>query len=363
MNIDELIGAWIRPQIRELTSYHVPDPGECVKLDAMENPYAWPPELVEQWLARLRQVQVNRYPDPAARALVRRLREALHVPEGAGVLLGNGSDELIQILAMAMTGVDRTLLAPEPGFVMYRMIARFTGMGYVGVPLRESDFSLDMPAMRRAIAQHRPAVIFLAYPNNPTGNLFAAEHVEEILDLAPGVVVLDEAYAPFAEASFMSVLEQRPHLLVMRTLSKLGLAGLRLGLLAGHSAWIGELDKLRLPYNVNVLTQVSAEFALTHQAVFDDQTLRIRRARASLYDALEHHAGVRCWPSRANFILLRTLGVEAGTVFERLKARGVLVKNLSGSGPPLQDCLRVTVGTPEDNRLFIEALDCALAEG
>lgn len=350
-----MIERWIRPEIRAISAYHVPDPGKMVKLDAMENPYPWPPEMVDAWLERLRHVAVNRYPDPAARALVGRLRAAMGVPDGMGVLLGNGSDELIQILALAVAAPGRKVLAPEPSFVMYRMIATFAGMDYVGVPLRP-DFSLDREAMLAAIAAHDPAVVFLAYPNNPTGNLFDAADVEAILAAANGVVVVDEAYHAFAQASFMGRLGEFDNLLVMRTVSKLGLAGLRLGLLAGPAAWTAELDKVRLPYNINVLTQASAEFALEHLDVLDAQTARIRDDREAMADGLSALAGVEVFPSRANFILFRVPTGRAASVFDGLKAKGVLIKNLAGAGGPLADCLRVTVGTPEENRAFLAAL-------
>ncbi|HEC29218.1 MAG TPA: aminotransferase class I/II-fold pyridoxal phosphate-dependent enzyme, partial [Gammaproteobacteria bacterium] len=225
MTDSNLIKHWIRPEIRELSAYHVPDPAGMIKLDAMENPYTWPDEMIREWQVILKDIELNRYPDPSGRQLVRQIRKSFSIPDDMAILLGNGSDELIQMIALAVAGKDRVILAPEPGFVMYSMIARFAGMQYVGVPLIASDFSLDMNAMRRAIETRQPAVIFLAYPNNPTGNLFDAEQVREIITIAPGLVVLDEAYTAFAEDTFMASLGQYPNLLVMRTVSKMGLAG------------------------------------------------------------------------------------------------------------------------------------------
>ncbi|ROR29777.1 histidinol-phosphate transaminase [Inmirania thermothiophila] len=354
------VTAVIREEIRALAAYHVPPAQGLVKLDAMENPYTWPPEMVAEWLRLLERVAVNRYPDPGAEALKARLREAMGVPEGAGILLGNGSDEIIQILALAAGGPRRAVVAPEPGFVMYRMIATFCGLGYRGVPLRAEDFALDVGAMRAALREARPALVFLAAPNNPTGNLFDEAALRAVIEAAPGLVVVDEAYAPFADFTAMGWLAEYPHLLVMRTVSKLGLAGLRLGLLAGDPAWIAELEKVRLPYNVNVLTQVSAEFALRHGEVFAAQTAAIRAERARLHGALAAVAGVRVWPSRANFLLFRVPAGRAGEVFEGLRTRGVLVKNLDGSHPLLADCLRVTVGRPEENDAFLAALEAVL---
>ncbi len=346
----------IRPEIRALSAYHVPDPENCIKLDAMENPYHWLADLVDAWLEKLKTVEINRYPDPAAKTLTAQLRNAMEIPESANVVLGNGSDELIQMILMAVSGKDRVVLAPEPTFVMYKMTAQFVDMPFVGVPLDE-HFQLDLSAMLDAIEQHQPAVIFLAYPNNPTGNLFDVNAIEQILQVAPGFVVVDEAYHVFAKESFMPRLDEFPNLLVMRTVSKMGLAGLRLGLLAGAAKWIDEINKVRLPYNINVLTQATASFILEHEGVLQEQARLIREARTALMLGLSEIDGVEhVYPSRANFILFRVNTGTATALFERLKTHGVLVKNLDGAGSSLKDCLRVTVSTPEENRAFLSAM-------
>lgn len=353
--------ALIRPEVRALTAYHVPPAQGMIKLDAMENPYGWPEELKNLWLARLREVPLNRYPDPSATALKARLRQAMHIPESAGLILGNGSDELIQMVILALSVPGAVVLAPEPSFVMYRLISRFAGMDYVGVPLKDADFSLDLETTLEAMERHRPAVIFLAYPNNPTGNRFSEVDVERIIAAAPGLVVVDEAYVPFAGHSFLGSLAQYDHLLVMRTLSKMGLAGLRLGLLMGAPHWLNELEKLRLPYNINVLTQVSAEFALAHQELLDEQAHLIRAERAGLLNALRALPGLTVFPSETNFILFRAPQGQGAPLFQALHRAGILIKNLSDGGR-LRDCLRVTVGTPEENRAFLAALCAALED-
>ncbi len=354
--IKDLVEEWVRPEIKAISAYHVPDAAGLIKLDAMENPYTWPDDLREEWLELLSTVDVNRYPDPQAAAVTDRLLEAMDVPVGARLLLGNGSDELIQMLAMTLGGPGRTIVSVDPGFVMYDMIARFVGMEYVGVPLRADDFSLDTPAILQVLEQRRPALVFLAYPNNPSGNLFSQQEMEQIIAAAPGVVVVDEAYAPFTDASFMSRIGEYPNLLVMRTVSKMGLAGLRLGLLAGAPEWIEQIDKTRLPYNINVLTQVSAEFALRHQDIFVAQTAEIREQRSVVFEALQAIDGITPFPSEANFILARMPEGRAGEIHAALRDRGVLVKNLHGANPMLQGCLRITIGTPEENGAFLEAL-------
>jgi histidinol-phosphate aminotransferase len=349
----------IRDEVRSIAAYHVPDSRGLIKLDAMENPYGLPAELREQIAGLASQASLNRYPDPGAAALKAQLREAMHVPDAMDLLLGNGSDELIQILALAVNRPLAVLLGVEPSFVMFRMVAAFTGMRYVGVPLTP-EFDLDVERLQAAVREHQPALAFIAYPNNPTGNLFDVEAIHGLIEASPGLVVVDEAYHAFAGRSFLPELERYPNLLVMRTLSKLGFAGLRLGMLIGRPAWLSELDKLRLPYNVNVLTQQIAACVLRRPDVLKMQTEAICAARTRLLAGLQSLPGVRAFPSDANFILFRAPRADA--VFAGLKARGVLIKNLSGSHPSLIDCLRVTVGTAEENERFLSALQQSLLQ-
>lgn len=342
----------LRQEILDLKAYHVPDSSGMIKLDAMENPYPLPAALRSEIAMAVEVAAINRYPDPGATLLKGKIRSVNQLPEGIEILLGNGSDELIQLLAMSVSIPGAVLLSVEPSFVMYRMIATFTGMRYSGVALRP-DFSLDMPALLSAIERDQPALIFLAYPNNPTGNLFAAEEIRQIIEIAPGLVVVDEAYYAFASDSFITRLSDCPNLLVMRTFSKLGMAGLRLGFLAGSVMWLEQLEKLRLPYNVGVLPQSIAGILLDHHEVLLQQAEQIKQERTRLYKLLGS-LSVQVYPSEANFLLFRVTGALA--IFEGLKQRGVLIKNLNGSHPMLQDCLRVTVGTRAENDKFIAAL-------
>jgi histidinol-phosphate aminotransferase len=358
-SLQDLVARWVRPQIRDIAAYHVPPAAGLIKLDAMENPYPWPEEMVAEWLEVLRGVELNRYPDASASQLKQRLREFMAVPEGMALVLGNGSDELIQMVQLALAGPGRSVLAPTPSFVMYEMIAAFTGLEFVGVPLT-GDFSLDAEAMCEAVARHRPAVVFLAYPNNPTGNLFDPGAMERVIRACEGLVVVDEAYDAFSGATFMDRLGEFDNLLVMRTVSKLGLAGLRLGVLAGRPEWLDEFDKVRLPYNINALTQLSAEFALRHREVLDGQVAAICAERTRLAGALGAMKDIEVFPSRANFILFRLADRDAGAVFTALRDAGVLIKNLHRPATALAGCLRVTVGRPEENDAFLEALARAL---
>lgn len=356
---DARIARLIRPEIRALKAYHVPPAHGLIKLDAMENPYRWPEELTRAWLETLRTVELNRYPDPSAQALRTQLRATWQLGPEVELMFGNGSDELIQIVLMATATPGATVLAPAPSFVMYSMTASFVGMKFVAVPLAD-DFALNLEATQQAIATHRPSVVFLSYPNNPTGNLFNDDDVETLIAETDGLVVVDEAYHPFCQRSFLDRLARYDNLLVLRTFSKLGLAGLRLGVLVGAKPWLHQFDKLRLPYNINSLTQASVRFALDHIDVLEAQAAQIRRDRELLFTALTKLPGVKPWPSAANFILFRVEGRSATEVFEHLKHRHVLVKNLDTAGGPLQGCLRVTVGTAHENDAFLAALEKSL---
>jgi histidinol-phosphate aminotransferase len=358
-----LIDNIIRPEVRALSAYHVPDSAGFVKLDAMENPYTLPQQLRDQLGQRLADVALNRYPVPSYAALKKDLCAKMGVPAGYDVVLGNGSDELISMLSVACAKPGAKVLAPLPGFVMYAMSARFAGMEFVGVPL-QADFTLDLPAMLKAIATHRPAITYLAYPNNPTGNLYDEAAMVEIIRAVgdTGIVVVDEAYQPFAQASFMSRLPEFANLIVMRTVSKLGLAGIRLGYMSAAPELLIEFDKVRPPYNINVLTQAAAEFVLQHVDVLDAQAAALRSQREQLRAELATLPGIQMFPSAANFLLLRVQanGKTADDVFANLLERKVLVKNVGKMHTLLTNCLRVNVSTPEENALLVAALRASL---
>ena len=349
--------AVIRDDVRKIDAYPVPSAVGFVKLDAMENPFSLPEGLQQQLGERLARQALNRYPLSDPRGFKERLGKVVGLPPGMQLMLGNGSDELIHLIILACAKPGTTVLAPAPSFVMYEMAARFDHCNYLGVPLKE-NFALDVERMLKAIGEHGPAVVFIAYPNNPTGNLFDRAGIEAILRAAPGVVVLDEAYLPFAQDTWMPLLKRTPNLLVLRTLSKLGLAGIRLGYLAADSDWIEQFDKLRPPYNVNVLTLAAADLMLENMSILDAQAATLRSERGKLLGQLQATPGVRAFDSAANFILFRVANADA--VFAGLKQRGVLIKNLAASHPLLAGCLRVTVGTVAENETFMKALRASI---
>ena len=381
--VNTLIQRRIRPDVQAMHAYAVQDCVGMVKLDAMENPHRLPVELQAALGQRLGALALNRYPDGRVNDLRHALAAHTHMPDGFDIMLGNGSDELISLLAMACAvpaaaaGKKPVVLAPLPGFVMYAMSAQLQGLDFVGVPLT-ADFELDVPAMLAAIAQHEPAIVYLAYPNNPTANLWDAAAMAQVVQAAGrvgSIVVLDEAYQPFSSRSYLDVIRAQPaehgHVLLMRTLSKFGLAGVRLGYMMGAKALISEVDKVRPPYNISVLNCECALFALEHTDAFAAQAHDICTQRQRLLSALAAMPGVHAWNSEANMILVR-IGAPVGSaspaapadaaqkVFDGLKARGILVKNVSKMHPLLANCLRLTVGTAAENTQMLAAFQQSL---
>ncbi len=354
------INRTIRQDVKSMHAYAIQDSAGFIKLDAMENPFRLPPELQRELGERLGRVAINRYPVHSTAAVVAALSRHVQLPAGCKLMLGNGSDELIDMLSVACDVPGATMLAPLPGFVMYQMSAQLRGLKFVGVPLTPG-FELDEAAMLAAIAEHRPALTYIAYPNNPTANLFDDTIIDRIVAAVgaqDGLVVFDEAYQPFSSRTWMQRMEQHPHVLVMRTLSKFGLAGVRLGYLCGHAALVDEIDKVRPPYNISVLNAEATLFALDHAAEYERQARLLCAERARLQTALRAMPGVQAFASDANMILVRV--PDSKGAFEGLKQRGVLVKHIAGLHPLLANCLRLTVGASQENDALIAALKASL---
>lgn len=355
--LNKLIATRIRQDVQSMHAYAIQDARGLVKLDAMENPHRLPPGLRRQLGERLAEVALNRYPGERVEDLKQALARHARLPEGFGLMLGNGSDELISLLAMACDVPGASILAPTPGFVMYAMSAQLQGLKFIPVDLTP-DFELDERAMLAAIEQHQPSIVYLAYPNNPTANLWSDDTIEKIVRAAPGLVVIDEAYQPFASRTYLDRVTKHEHVLLMRTLSKFGLAGVRIGYMMGPAALIHEVDKVRPPYNISVLNAEAALFALEHESVFAAQAAELRAERGRIQQALAAMPGVKAWPSEANMILVRV--PQAQRTFEGLKGHGVLIKNVSRMHPLLANCLRLTVGTPDENTQLLAALQASL---
>jgi len=352
------VGAHIfRQDVQSMHGYAIQPSAGMVKLDAMENPHRLSPQLQAELGKRLGALALNRYPGERVNELRRALAAYARMPEGFDIMLGNGSDELISLIAMACDVPGASILAPVPGFVMYEMSARLQGLKFVAVPLT-AEFELDEAAMLGAIAEHRPSIIYIAYPNNPTANLWDDRVIDAIIEAAPGLVVMDEAYQPFARRSYIDRVARHGHVLLMRTLSKFGLAGARIGYMMGPKALIAEIDKVRPPYNISVLNCETALFALEHESVFAAQAKSLREERARIQAALARLPGVKSWPSDANMILVRV--PDAQNTFDGMKSRGVLVKNVSKMHSLLANCLRLTVGTADENAQMLAALQASL---
>ena len=347
-----LVEQVIRPEILRLSPYHVPSSSGMIKLDAMENPYSLPEALQEEIAQLVTTISANRYPDSNSVSLKSSLRETMEIPMGMDIMLGNGSDEIIQIIASALARPGAVLMSVEPAFVMFRMIATYTNMEYIGVPLK-ADFSLDLDLMLDAIAKHQPAVIFIAYPNNPTGNSFDYGAIIEIIKSTSGMVVLDEAYYAYSDKSFLSEISNFPNLLVLRTISKIGFAGLRLGLLIGDQETIAQLNKLRLPYNINVLTQTSANFLLKDRQRILNNAQIIIKERSRLTHELSLFPKFKVYPSQTNFILVHS--EDAHSLHSALKKNGILVKGFSKSSD-LANFIRISVSEPSENNSLIDAI-------
>jgi histidinol-phosphate aminotransferase len=358
-SLSDRMSRYLRADVQGMHGYAVQPSAGFVKVDTMENPFPLPPELRRALGERLAEVALNRYPAERGDVLRAELAKYARMPDGCDIMLGNGSDELISLLTLAADVPGNVVLAPVPGFVMYEMSAKLQGLKFVGVPTT-ADFELDGPAMLAAIREHQPAIVWLAYPNNPTANLWDDAVIDAIIEAAPGLVVMDEAYQPFAARGSLERLRRHEHVLLMCTMSKFGLAGVRIGYLVGRKPLIAEIDKLRPPFNVSVLNCEAALFALEHADEYARQAATIRAERAKLFDALAATPGVKPYPSEANMILARV--PDAKRVFEGMKARGVLVKNVSGLHPLLANCLRITIGTPDENPLTLAALRGALQD-
>ena len=350
----------IRKDVQSMHAYAIQDSAGMVKLDAMENPHCLNADLQKALGERLGALALNRYPGERVNELRHALAAYAGMPEGFDIMLGNGSDELISLLAMACDVPGASILSPLPGFVMYAMSAQLQGLAFHGVPLT-ADFELDEAAMLAAISEHKPSIVYLAYPNNPTGNLWNDDTIEKIVlaqGAQGGLVAMDEAYQPFASRSYIDRITRHSHVLLMRTLSKFGLAGVRLGYMMGPKALVAEIDKVRPPYNISVLNAECALFALEHAEVFAAQAKDLREQRARLLKELAALAGVKPFPSEANMILVRV--PDAAKTFEGLKAQGVLIKNVSKMHPLLANCLRLTVGTAQENTQLLAAMKASV---
>lgn len=359
MKRDELIKELIPESVREALAYRVPEASGLIKLDAMENPYDWPIELKTELANRLSNAPLNRYPDPQAKALRPKLRRYMNISDDLDILFGNGSDEIIALLTTNYISTKRSICAPDPSFVMFRVIAEQYRVPFFALPLTAS-FDIDIDAWVKLLAEKNPGLVFVPQPNNPTGNLFSKQCLEKIICQSHALFVIDEAYTAFTDADYLSWAKQFPNVVIMRTLSKVGLAGSRFGILIGAPEWIREFEKIRLPYNVNVLTQEAVRFYLENIEVLEKQSADIRTERARMVTLLQK-IGVTVWPSEANFVVAEFPEGQALSIFSGLKENGILVKCLHGSHSRLANTLRLTVGQPNETDVLVDVLSSLIS--
>lgn len=349
-----------RPDLAALKAYALPRISGGVKLDAMESPYPFPwPELEGEWHEAVTRDPLNRYPTYEIEQLHNQLSQELGLTDNQSLLLGNGSDELIQILGLACAQPKATVLVPAPSFSMYEVISQMLGLRFATVPLTAA-FELDQEVALQAVKIEQPEIVYFAMPNNPTGNVFSIDAVEAVIQAAPGWVVIDEAYTAFSETEYAHWLQQYPNVMVLRTLSKMGLAGIRLGYLAGPKSAIIELNKCRLPYNVNSMTWRTAHFALQHRDHMQRLADLICEQRARLFQRLSLIPQITVWRSCANFLLFRLEQGCSEAFFKDLQRQNIWIKKLDGSHPLLARCFRVSIGTKEENDVFFKGLQSAI---
>ena len=345
------IEQWLRSDIKNIDAYHVPVSKDMIKLDAMESPFGVPEDLKVEFLKCIEQSEVNRYPEADPRPLKDTLRSLMDIPEEFGILLGNGSDELIQLLALACSK-DDLIMSFEPSFVMYELVSKYVNLEYFGVQL-DSNFDINLSDALLIIEREKPKIIFIAYPNNPTGNCFDYDAIIEIIKSTNSMVILDEAYYAYSDKSFLSEISNFTNLLVLRTISKIGFAGLRLGLLIGDQETIAQLNKLRLPYNINALTQTSANFLLQDKQRIINNAQIIIEERRRLAHELSLFSKFKVYPSQTNFILVHS--EDAHSLHTALKENGILIKGFP-KGSKLSDFIRISVSEPVENNILIDAI-------
>ena len=347
-----------RKEVRTQQAYPIEDIACPVKLDANENPYLLPQTAKRRLWKRLREIPLNRYPEPGSPEVLQRF--ALHFGiDRDMIMVGNGSDELIGILCTAVGGEGTPVMVPVPTFAMYRISAQNNGHKVLSIPLDET-FDLDVARMLDAIEKESPSLIFISYPNNPTGNCFRRSHIEDIIRSSRGIVVVDEAYYPFSGKTFIEDMKKFDNLVILRTLSKVGLAAMRLGFLLGNPEVIHQLNKVRLPYNLNAVSQMAALFYLEEEKLFTRQVERINREKDHLFRGLRKIDGIVPYPSDANFVFFGCTN-NSNSVYTKLIKRGVVVKPFVPTGG-VSGNFRVTVGTRDENGKFLEELKSIVAE-
>jgi histidinol-phosphate aminotransferase len=349
LDLDNLV----RPNVKSLKAYHV-DNHDCkIKLHANENPFPLPTEILDLISCSFKNFQFNRYPDPGCQQLRKAISTATDIP-AQNLVVGNGSDELLQLILQVFCEPGDGVAFPDPSFAMYSILAKSMDLKPVPFSLNDQwDFKAD--SFLEIAEQTKTKVVFFSFPNNPTGNCFSSEEIEKTLDNFQGIVVLDEAYYDFAQKTFKNRLETNNNLIVLRSLSKIGLAALRVGFAAASPLIVEELNKIRLPYNSNSVSQMVANEVLNQFHLIQKQIDLIIQERTHLFEELSKLNEIEVFPSDSNFLLFKT-SQNSGEVFQKLAQKDILLRDLS-SHPKLKNCLRVTIGTPDENSNFLQEIE------
>lgn len=350
----------IRPILENIKAYKVVDAKGFIKLDAMENPYSLPEQVQREIANELAHEKINRYPDHSCAELKEAIYNADLAPKNLPMIIGNGSDELIWLLH-TLIPENSKVISFEPSFSMYELNAKICGHQFIKIPLNH-DFSLDFAETINVIKKSSPALMWISYPNNPTGNLFDFTELLTIIETNPGFTVIDEAYLPFvtgvAKPTMVDFIEKYPRLIILRTLSKMGFAGLRLGYLICQNSLINEMDKIRLPYNIDRLSAKVGNIILSrYYTHLVEQTRLIvceKESQISFFTDNFSKFGLQIFPSKANFLLIRHQSAEL--LYRFLFNEKILIKEFGKSSTLLSNCLRVTIGSREENLQINQAM-------
>ena len=346
------LAEWVNENIKSLRAYEVEDYDCEIKLHANENPFSLSDELTSDFGEYFSDLKLNRYPDPDCRILKQAITGITGIPSES-LVVGNGSDELIQLILQIFCDRGDSFAFPDPTFGMYSIIGKGLGLTPKSFPLNE-NWDFDGDEFLEFLVEQSARVVFLSYPNNPTGNCYSATEIKKVIAGFQGIVVLDEAYFDFAQQSFCQEIKKNNNLILLRSLSKIGLAALRVGYGMADPYIIEQINKIRLPYNCNTFSQEISAWVLQNFLPIENQIKQILLERDRLLNELSKFEFLTVFPSNSNFILFRVAS-DGGKLFKKLVENGILIRNLNAH-PRLKNCLRVTVGTQKENDIFLAQL-------
>jgi len=341
----------VNPKVLEVNSYSVPKIDCSIRLDGNESPFETDPEILSKISDKIAAINLNRYPDPECSELIKIISERINFPQNS-ILIGNGSDELIQMLIETVTGKSGVVMVPSPTFSMYRLTSLILNNKVIETELDE-NYDLDTEDIIKKIEEHDPDLLFFASPNNPTGNAFSPNKIIEVIEASSGVVVIDEAYFDYYGKTVIPLIQKYNNLVVLRTFSKIGFAAIRLGVLFGSEEIVDQVNKTRLPYNINTVSQKIAEIVLNNEELLKENYKKIVNERERLFQELNKIENIKVYPSDANFFLIKV--PDADYCFNEMAEKDILIRNLSKPGR-LSGCIRVTIGTDEENSTFLDAM-------